>query len=305
MGISFLYTHHAHRNITSTEDDVLQLHATIFLLMLNTFFIFVAGRTGNEQPQACATRKTVPQDCEDARVLMHKDESSALQDEALPTAATNSLSAEMDKGTPGGARGKETGLGATSHPNTISHSSGARRLVSHETYQELAILQSRVRELEKELEWERKQNELLSFELKKAQHKNEDLGKKCIEMHNQMLNLDNVKKGKDFLYYTGLPTYDQLHNLCDLVLARYPQLCKGNYMRAQTPMTLVRLRTGMPCKEIARNFGLSESTLSRTFSQWIFMLSEILKSITRFPRLHEIQKYMPECFRESQTLVFC
>ncbi|CAN7946454.1 unnamed protein product, partial [Ixodes hexagonus] len=135
------------------------------------------------------------------------------------------------------------------------------------------------------------------------QHKNEELAKKCIEMHNQALNLDSVKKGKDFLYYTGLPTYDQLHNLCDLVLARYPQLCKGNYMRAQSPeeqlfMTLVRLRTGMPCKEIARNFGLSESTLSRTFSQWIFMLSDILKRITRFPRLHEVQKYMPECFRE-------
>ncbi|KAM7284442.1 uncharacterized protein ISCGN_001536 [Ixodes scapularis] len=119
-------------------------------------------------------------------------------------------------------------------------------------------------------------------------------------MHNQVLNLDNKKV---VLYYTSLSMYDLLYNLCDLVQARYPQLWKGNYMRAQTPkeqlvMTLVRLRTGMPCKEIAQNFGLSESMLSRTFSQWIFMLSEILESITRFPRLHKVQKYMPKCFRE-------
>lgn len=51
----------------------------------------------------CATNS------EDARVLMHEDESSALQDEALFTAATNEAghSTEMNKGTPRGAQARD------------------------------------------------------------------------------------------------------------------------------------------------------------------------------------------------------
>ncbi|CAN7988685.1 unnamed protein product [Ixodes pacificus] len=169
--------------------------------------------------------------------------------------------------------------------------------------EEVALLHARIKELESDVEIERQRNELLDLESKKSQHNNENLVKKCLEMCNQTLSLDNIRKGKHFLYYTGLTTYEVLHNLRDLVVAKYPEIRKANYMRAQETeeqlfMVLMRLRTGMPCKEIARNFGLSESTLSRTFSRWIFMLKDILKSIARFPKLHEVQRNMPACFRE-------
>ncbi|CAN8014708.1 unnamed protein product [Ixodes persulcatus] len=220
---------------------------------------------------------------------MNEDEQPLVTDEDLPSVPTDGIDcpAGVVEERPSDVLGKETRSEVT--PNLQN--------------EEVALLHARIKELESDVERERQRNELLDLELKKSQQNNENLVKKCLEMCNQTLSLDNIRKGKHFLYYTGLTTYEVLHYLHDLVVAKYPEICKGNYMRAQETeeqlfMVLVRLRTGMPCKEIARNFELSESTLSRTFSRWIFMLKDILKSIARFPKLHEVQRYMPTCFRE-------
>ncbi|CAN7985184.1 unnamed protein product [Ixodes hexagonus] len=62
-------------------------------------------------------------------------------------------------------------------------------------------------------------------------------------------------------------------------------------------MVLVRLRTGMAGREMARNFGVHEGTVSRVFSTWINFLQRELSTLTRFPSLHEIQMYLPHAFR--------
>lgn len=179
----------------------------------------------------------------------------------------------------------------------------AEEAESHVMRDQLEFLEKRVKELERDVELEKERNEHLTIQLNKEHRVNEDLTLKCTEMRNQALSLENIKKGNDFMYYTGLPTYKVFKHLHDLVLETYPTVGKGNYMRAQEPedqlfMVLVRLRTAMPCKEIARNFGVSESTLSRTFARWLFMLNSVLRDITRLPQLHEVQRNMPECFRE-------
>lgn len=63
-------------------------------------------------------------------------------------------------------------------------------------------------------------------------------------------------------------------------------------------MILVRLRTGMPVKEVARNFGVTMSYFSKTFSKWILFLQKALRQMTRFPSFREVQRNMPKHFRE-------
>ncbi|XP_070389846.1 uncharacterized protein [Dermacentor albipictus] len=62
-------------------------------------------------------------------------------------------------------------------------------------------------------------------------------------------------------------------------------------------MVLVRLRTGMPGKGIARNFTMSESQVSRTFATWINVLERELAAITSIPSRDETGPYVPRCFR--------
>ncbi|KAG0412544.1 hypothetical protein HPB47_010303, partial [Ixodes persulcatus] len=63
-------------------------------------------------------------------------------------------------------------------------------------------------------------------------------------------------------------------------------------------MVLVRLRTGMPMRELERNFGVSMATASRIFSKWILFLQRSLKKITRFPTLAKVQRSLPSHFRQ-------
>lgn len=63
-------------------------------------------------------------------------------------------------------------------------------------------------------------------------------------------------------------------------------------------MVLVKLHTGMPGKEIARNFGVSESKLSRVFATWMNFLYVELKKITAFPTTNEIKGNLPKSFQD-------
>lgn len=69
-------------------------------------------------------------------------------------------------------------------------------------------------------------------------------------------------------------------------------------------MVLYRLRTGVCAKEIARMFGISEATLSRVFCSWVNFLDKELVALTKFPTLNEVQKHMPNSFKDfSNTIV--
>ncbi|KAM7281221.1 uncharacterized protein ISCGN_006278, partial [Ixodes scapularis] len=245
------------------------------------------------------TSSTVPQGCAAGGLPDDDDEPSGGMDEEEPAVNDIEASGGIGNTAHAAAPAEQAGLVAVSHPTSETVGQNEPPVVIEQN----VLLRKRIAELERDLELEKKRNDQLNLQLNKEHWINEDLIKKCSEMSSQALNLENIKVGKHFMFYTGLPNYGQFQNLCRLVVATYPSICKGNYMRAQKPedqlfMVLVRLRTAMPCKELARNFGLSESTLSRTFSQWVFMLDSVLRGITRFPHLHEVQRYLPECFRE-------
>jgi len=70
-------------------------------------------------------------------------------------------------------------------------------------------------------------------------------------------------------------------------------------LKEQLFLTLVRLQTGFPEFDIAKRFGISQSTVSRVVNTWINLMFHNFKSVERFPPWHVVQKYMPETFKKE------
>ncbi|XP_040360557.1 uncharacterized protein LOC121048374 [Ixodes scapularis] len=117
----------------------------------------------------------------------------------------------------------------------------------------------------------------------------------------QGLGLNTLEDPQDCQYYTGLPSSGVFYLLfghLEKVLSKSkkgPAPCQT--LAEEFLMVLVRLRTGMPVKEVARNFNMSISQFSKVFSRWILFLQKALKDITRFPTLAEVAEKQPKCFR--------
>ncbi|XP_064479915.1 uncharacterized protein LOC135393398 [Ornithodoros turicata] len=121
----------------------------------------------------------------------------------------------------------------------------------------------------------------------------------CVRLRSCLLRLDTVG-GHDFQHYTGLPSRAVFDCLMRHIESQMNKTCKGRFSAMSHEesffMVLVRLRTGMPVKEMSRNFGISISSCSRIFSKWIVFLHSVLKDITKFPTLRQIQRQMPHHF---------
>lgn len=63
-------------------------------------------------------------------------------------------------------------------------------------------------------------------------------------------------------------------------------------------MTLLRLRRGVGGVELARNFLICESQVSRIFTTWVNLLQRELKKLTKLPPREALQPYLPKSFRD-------
>ncbi|CAN7950319.1 unnamed protein product [Ixodes pacificus] len=127
------------------------------------------------------------------------------------------------------------------------------------------------------------------------------------------LSVDFIRHDpKQCIYYTGLPEFAVFEAVYDFFAPRASQMQywsssqKSNGMKGRPRelelieeffMVLTRLRTGMAGREMARNFGVHEATVSRLFTTWINFLQRELSTLARLPFLHEIQMYLPHAFR--------
>ncbi|XP_064477574.1 uncharacterized protein LOC135391290 [Ornithodoros turicata] len=50
-------------------------------------------------------------------------------------------------------------------------------------------------------------------------------------------------------------------------------------------------------KEMANNVGISEGQFSKVFCTWINLLQSTLKKLLHFPKVHQIQAYLPPSFK--------
>ncbi|XP_040360987.2 uncharacterized protein LOC121836090 [Ixodes scapularis] len=127
------------------------------------------------------------------------------------------------------------------------------------------------------------------------------------------LSVDFIRHDpKQCIYYTGLPEFAVFEAAYDFFAPRASQMQYWSSSRKSSGMkgrprelelieeffmVLTRLRTGMAGREMARNFGVHEATVSRLFTTWINFLQRELSTLTRLPSLHEIQMYLPHAFR--------
>ena len=72
----------------------------------------------------------------------------------------------------------------------------------------------------------------------------------------------------------------------------------------QLLIVLIRLRIGAAERDLSIRFGVSESTVCRTFQKWINYLYLRLGSLPIWPSWESVERSMPNCFRESYPTTF-
>ena len=119
-----------------------------------------------------------------------------------------------------------------------------------------------------------------------------------LDEKGQIFSLNAIKNTNLFQYYTGLPSYDVFSALYNDLepeakdMQYVSQAGKPHHssmfkskpgkqrvlsLEEEFFATLVRLRLGLPSRDIARRFGIAESTFSVIFNTWVILLSQQLE----------------------------
>ncbi|XP_049515036.1 uncharacterized protein LOC119433650 [Dermacentor silvarum] len=141
----------------------------------------------------------------------------------------------------------------------------------------------------------------------------QELEVRCKRLQSQSFSVDTIHSTA-FKFYTGLTSkaqFDALYGHLEANAQRMAywvpqkneqqqQIEKDRQLskREELFMVLYRLRTGVCAREVARLFGISQSSLSRIFCSWINFLDKELYALTRMPSLAEVQRHMPEAFSD-------
>lgn len=145
-------------------------------------------------------------------------------------------------------------------------------------------------------------NELVCNKLKKAK---EELCALTVELAKAKKELaacneEGFKNNDDKVcFYTGLPGWEAF-----LVLLKFLEPCLSTGGRKsltafqQVLMTLMRLRLNLLGQDLAYQFGVHESTISRTFMQVIEVLYVRLQPLILRPDRDVLRKTMPMMFRK-------
>ena len=106
---------------------------------------------------------------------------------------------------------------------------------------------------------------------------------------------DNAKVS----FYTGLPTYEVLEATFIHVSRFFKRQTQCLTLFQEMTMVLMKLRLNVPHQDLAYRFGVSQSTVSRTFAHWLFIMGVRLSPLIRWPQREELWRTMPQCFKFS------
>ena len=100
-------------------------------------------------------------------------------------------------------------------------------------------------------------------------------------------------------FYTGLPGFDVLNTTFRFVSPFVSRKSKTLTLFQEFVMVLIKLRLHVPLQDLAFRFGVSLSTVSRTFTAWLTVMDVRLSPLIRWPERDELWRTMPLCFQFS------
>ena len=98
-------------------------------------------------------------------------------------------------------------------------------------------------------------------------------------------------------FYTGLPDFDVLNTTFRFVSPFVSQ--KSKTLTLFQELVLIKLRLNVPLQDLAFRFGVSLSTVSRTFTAWLTVMDVRLSPLIRWPERDDLWRTMPMCFQFS------
>ena len=147
---------------------------------------------------------------------------------------------------------------------------------------------------------------------------------KTVKLHEEMLARGQILFLNElklhpvlFCYYTGLPSYSVFTSLFNYLqpvasdmqyisqagklhhaerFTRKPGKRRVLSLENEFFATLVRLRLGLPSKDCALRFGISESAFSVIFNTWVILLAQQLELICQMPSSEKTSAYQAACF---------
>ncbi|XP_020911922.1 uncharacterized protein LOC110249682 [Exaiptasia diaphana] len=100
-------------------------------------------------------------------------------------------------------------------------------------------------------------------------------------------------------FYTGLAEAKTLQILFEYVSPYVQRKSQTLTKFQEMVMVLIKLRLNVPFQDLAFRFGVSASTVSRTFSTWIGIMDSRLKRLIYWSERQELWNTMPKCFHYS------
>ena len=100
-------------------------------------------------------------------------------------------------------------------------------------------------------------------------------------------------------FYTDLPGFDVLNTTFRFVSPFVSRTSKTLTLFQEFVMVLIKLRLNVPLQDLAFRFGVSLSTVSRTFTAWLTVMDVRLSPLIRWPERDELWCTMPLCFQFS------
>ena len=177
---------------------------------------------------------------------------------------------------------------------------------------EVAALQRSNNQLQDETSKLRTENEeladsnvLLRRQLAESEKENKQLHSSSVLSEESLAHDDHGVK-----LYTGLPSYAVLMVVFEFVACDVPDHHRSKLSRfKQFLLVLMKLRLNLTDGDLARRFGVSQSTVSKLTIKWINIMYVRLKPLVLWPDREDLQKTMPkECatyFKNCVCIIDC
>ena len=137
--------------------------------------------------------------------------------------------------------------------------------------------------------------------LKLAKFKEYKLDSKMDTLSSTIVSQQVLEKDdKQVKFYTGLPSFAVLKAVYDIAIKGLPAsffTCYDTF--DQFLMTLIKLRLNVADQDLAYQFGVNQSTVSRCINKWLDVLYVKLSPLIYWPDRDQLLKTMPTCFRKN------